>query len=149
MVSGTLPACFRKYLLSLFNQCPLAGGDAVYWARAAYALAFPAATYNDSLLCAQAQPLLGKPRNNDPYPAFNLFPNPAQDFVVVQPQNLPETTEVSVVLYDMMARERLSLYSMGNKALILDTLMLEAGTYWISVAANEQNREIKKLIIVR
>ena len=85
-------------LLYIANQCPFAGGEAVYQARALLGEGY---AYDDSTLCAPAVPLIKK--KDGTQLDFEVFPNPANGFFTV---GLKERTFASgqAVLTDLLGR---------------------------------------------
>ena len=67
-------------LLSIAYQCPYAGGEAVYQARA---MLSEDLVYYDSTLCnAGSQQLIRQ--NSETPPSFIAYPNPGKDYVIIE-----------------------------------------------------------------
>jgi hypothetical protein len=78
-------------LTYIANQCPIAGGKAVYVMRDIYALIDEEATYNDTELCEQVGIIMMKtPTNAADQTRVFIQPNPATDHLTVLYQ-FPET----------------------------------------------------------
>ncbi|MBK8703617.1 MAG: T9SS type A sorting domain-containing protein [Saprospiraceae bacterium] len=117
------PAYTNLIVFSRYNysQSPtsalLAGGDAVFWARAAYALEDPAQTFNDSLLCTQSQSISRRPRQVPDSATFEVYPNPAADFVIIHTQQVADETGITIKLHDLLGNEQLKLTFTSGKQL--------------------------------
>jgi len=140
----------QAQLFAIANQCPLAGGDAVYWARATYALVDAAISFNDSLLCVASQQLKSPGSNKTITPGFMVYPNPAvQGYLIVQPRGLPADAAVTVVLRDVFGREHAEEYSFENLPVIMDTQVLVGGMYLVSLYCNDQFTGVQKVLIAK
>jgi hypothetical protein len=130
-------------LRTIAAQCPLSGGDAVYTARA---MLGDTTQYDDVAICQQAQPLV------KPAPAgfsFDIQPNPARDFVVVQlsaeqeePGNIQLINQLGVVVF----RE---LLPANQKELPIAFPDLPAGLYRMTIHAARQEIASRSFVLVR
>ncbi len=137
-------------LFAIAHQCPLAGGDAVFWARAAYALEDPAQTFNDSLLCTQSQSISRRPRQVPDSATFEVYPNPAADFVIIHTQQVADETGITIKLHDLLGNEQLKLtFTSGKQLHKLDTASLQPGMYLISMSIGKQSLGTKKVVILQ
>jgi PKD repeat protein len=73
---------YAASILSVAQQCPLAGGPAVHRARSLYMLINPDMVYNDELTCLQNGWLLKLAKDNQQLPV-GVFPNPASIEVTI------------------------------------------------------------------
>ena len=85
----------KNILLNIAHQCPLAGGRAVYFARALYRLANPLESYSDRDVCTQ----LGLFRKSHPGSTSALF-----SFMYPSPSNKDVT-----LVYSMFKGNELQL----------------------------------------
>jgi hypothetical protein len=83
--------------------CPQAGGPSVYKARALYQLVNDTITYNDSVVCRNAgyfresqELLMPELKEKNKHADFNLFPNPANEHLVLLIQGNNEDGTINV-----------------------------------------------------
>ncbi|MBX2928396.1 MAG: T9SS type A sorting domain-containing protein [Saprospiraceae bacterium] len=80
--TGEFTSTQKGELADIAFQCPLSGGDAVFFARSLYALIDSDAGYDDELLCSVGQHF-AIPAEKPIVPAgFFVYPNPAGDIMV-------------------------------------------------------------------
>ena len=150
----SIPADSLTSLWQIANQCPLAGGQGVFQARALLTSLFDV-DWNDYDRCLDQGYSIYK---NEPTPAHDetspigsgivIFPNPATDkvqFEVLDAKQLP----VNVVFFDMLGNSK--------KAVVLNELRTEiniadlaTSAYLLNVEyANDTESDKVKLVIVR
>jgi hypothetical protein len=139
-------------VLSVAQQCPYAGGKAVYRARTLYLLVDPLIEYDDDSICL----LYGIYRNDDPSPSMVtetgniiLIPNPANDFVTV--------------IYRTVAKGSCSLYITDVTGKLVEKVDLPCdkthydfsvsgiynGLYLVNVLNNDESIGRSKMAIMR
>lgn len=91
-------------LFAIANQCPLTGGNAVYRARAMYALIDDEQDYDDPALCLQHGLIYRNMQQVDGHDAITVVPNPATDHASLVLDEAWDAPGVFVV-YDAMGAE--------------------------------------------
>lgn len=66
-------------LIAIAEQCPLAGGKAVFWARSLYKMVNDSAFYDDEVLCYEPDTTLRKSEQEISLTGFKIIPNPAAE----------------------------------------------------------------------
>lgn len=112
-------------LANIANQCPFAGGPAVYQARSLYA-AVVDTLYDDKAICQQVN-IAYRPTSTtlteSASQAFKVFPNPAQtDLTVLADNALTEDTQLSLI--NTLGQVELSVWL--NKGTTQKTISLAA-----------------------
>jgi len=115
-------------LESIAYQCPFAGGEAVFQARALLGEGY---AFNDSTLCVEIQPLIKDNRVEEPM--FMAYPNPGQYYVVVD--LLEEAGEKGMVtMTDMLGRTLKSqVVNKGDQKVYLLLENVPGGMYYLSL----------------
>ncbi len=135
-------------LWNLANQCPLAGGDAVFKARSLYSLIDPLISYDDGQLCNPGHQPLRRASDKTPL-GFSLYPNPAKGIVVAQFSRslaYPST----LALYDAQGQMRLQKpIPAGEQSAFLDTSGLPAGLYYCVLKGVDTTQKAERLVIIR
>ena len=85
-------------LLSIANQCPMAGGPAVFKARALYAQIDPQQSFDDALLCLQ-QGILLREGKDDIHSAFKVYPNPTNNLLNIE-YTIDTESKASISIYN-------------------------------------------------
>lgn len=130
------------------NQCPLAGGVAVYRARAMLFLINGYAVYNDKVTC-NAQGIQMRQAKQEVNAAFSLFPNPTNNTVTVT-YTLPKDCQAKLEILDIFGKLILSQnISTESKSLHLSTENLAAGTYTVTVNCADAILNKQRLIIIK
>ena len=116
-------------LLYIAYQCPFAGGEAVYQARALLGEGY---AYDDSTLCAPVMPLVRK--DKETAPNFTAYPNPGQNYVVVELEEVARSKGI-VLLTDLLGRKvKLQLINDGDQQFYLMLDAVPSGMYHLSVS---------------
>ncbi len=127
------------------EQCPLAGGNAVFKARSILSLINDELVYDDINICLQAGIIL---RQIPKKPTAHLYPNPANSSVTLV-YELPENTEAEFQLFNSMGQHQLSFELIqGNTTLTFSTGSLKPGIYQYRIASNPENPLNGKLVII-
>lgn len=81
---------------------------------------------------------------------FNIYPNPANDIATVLHQ-LNGAMAESICIYNLAGAlvQKITLNDNNNNQIILNTLDLAAGVYFVTLNANNNYSETKKLIIAK
>jgi len=126
-------------------QCPLAGGNAVFRARAILSLISDNYVYDDINICLQAGILL---RQIPKKPTARLYPNPANNSVTLV-YELPENTEAEFQLFNSMGQHQLSFELIqGNTTMTFSTVSFKPGIYQYRISSNPENPLSGKLVII-
>jgi Secretion system C-terminal sorting domain len=136
-------------LTPIASQCPYAGGEGVYAARA---LLGNEVVYNDFDVCGMGSgggQLIKAPEpGKSILPSFSIYPNPANGYVVVQLDRklgepgsltLTNTFGVQVLVEQIME---------GTEAIPLDTENLPVGTYFLTLRTST-GKQSSILVIFR
>lgn len=127
------------------DQCPYAGGEGVFTARA---LLDTDETYDDLAACQAAAALLAKAALPAPAasPQFRLYPNPANGFTILELETEQEADcriEVASLTGTVLLQEHVKA---GTGAVPLDLSGLRTGTYFVTLY-NGSGRHTSKLAI--
>lgn len=141
-----------EQLQSIARQCPFIGGNAVYRARAFWAvLTGEVPSYNDEAACADP-PALRMPEQSAGAPAalrdFTVFPNPAQNHINIT-LNTAEDMPGTLWVHDVFGRP-LFQYALeaGSNAYMLNITDIPDGLYFFRVRFQGWDA-IKKIIVAR
>ena len=120
-------------LMAIANQCPHAGGEAVYQARA---LLNDGMVYDDQTLC-QPGMQLKKPAESSATPFFSVYPNPGALFTRVELED--EAKEAGeVVLSDALGRQVLvQTFRKGDQTIPLMLEEVPGGMYYLTVTSGQ------------
>ncbi|KXK47168.1 MAG: hypothetical protein UZ10_BCD003000563, partial [Bacteroidetes bacterium OLB10] len=139
-------------LYAIASQCPLAGGQAVYKARALYALTDKKEFFNNFAICEAAGYAMRKavtPKSK--LPAANkvkIYPNPASESATLE-YNLPGVDEVQLTLMGITGQLIKVEIIKGDKgAHTFSTKDMKPGAYQYKVSSSAGNA-FGKLIIIR
>ncbi|MFZ4797101.1 MAG: T9SS type A sorting domain-containing protein [Bacteroidia bacterium] len=106
---------------------------------------------NTSLSKTNNEPII-KPSKviEKPVIQFNIYPNPANDIATVLYQ-LNGAMAESICIYNLAGAliQKITLTDNNNNQIILNTLDLAAGVYFVTLNANNNYSETKKLIIAK
>jgi len=123
----------KNTLWSIAHQCPFEGGDGVYHARSLYALVDPLATYNDVTLCSGQQSFAAPVPSVNSSPAFELYPNPASNFIILRPVGINEEAQCLTTVHDLLGLEIQRSLSTGSEEFVLNTSDIPSGIIWITL----------------
>jgi hypothetical protein len=142
-------------LESMIHICPMAGGKAIFRARALYNLLNDTIVYNDSLVCRQAgyfrqsqEELMPQlpPKETINEVSFNLYPNPGKDklFINFEGDNIQD----GVIAFYNALGDRVAVHNIKkeNKLTELDITNLAQGYYLVTFTSknfSENKRFIK------
>lgn len=135
-------------LFDMANQCPLIGGNAVYRARALYALIDNEQDFDDLALCLPfGIEIRSADQTNDR--AASVIPNPTDDLATLI-YRLDDGASGSLVLYDAIGKEvaRHSLTS-NEPRFHFSTAELNPGAYHFIIQSGYRFVGDGKLVIVR
>ena len=134
-------------LLSIAEQCPMAGGNAVFRARGMYSLINDEQEYNDPAACLPFGFIV---RSVHQYGtnSVQIMPNPA-DGEVTLTYALPEGAIGTFVLMDATGRE-VRRYELGTamNRLVFSTIGLNAGPYHFLMFSGEGMAGEGRLVII-
>ncbi|MEO8088572.1 MAG: T9SS type A sorting domain-containing protein, partial [Bacteroidota bacterium] len=134
-------------ILSIAQQCPISGGEAVYRARSLYKLIDPTMIYDDINTCLQEGIIYRKahPNSNNVIYAF-VIPNPALNFAELQYSIIAENADV--VFYNTIGQkiDRINLNCKMN-VLSLNLDQFENGVYFFQIIADGKPGINGKLIV--
>jgi hypothetical protein len=152
---GALDSVEMAALTAIAEQCPFEGGNAVYRARAFWAvLTQEYVTYNDSLLCAPLE-LLAVPQQTGTLfqsahdeRGLRIYPNPAQNEINIT-WNAPEEVSGTLEVYDVFGRQMLrQTLAAGTNAYSLNSSALPEGLYIFRIRFQAWDA-VRKIVISR
>jgi hypothetical protein len=152
---GALDSIEMAALAAIAEQCPFEGGNAVYRARAFWAvLTQEYVTYNDSLLCAPLE-LLAVPQQTGTLfqsahdeRGLRIYPNPAQNEINIT-WNAPEEVSGTLEVYDVFGRQMLrQTLAAGTNAYSLNSSALPEGLYIFRIRFQAWDA-VRKIVISR
>jgi hypothetical protein len=129
------------------NQCPAAGAEAVFRARAMLALVNDSIVYDDDMACLQVGIYRETAIETD-YFDFELIPNPAGDRVTLKINNAQEGfchINILNILGNKVLETKVDCQQLEH---IINTNSLQPGMYFVDVEF-EQKQIVKKLLIIR
>lgn len=130
------------------NQCPLAGGQAVYLARSMYRL-IKDTVYDDVLLCYAAG-IKNKPIDEPVIPdnkQFKIFPNPATDIVNVSWDNPCDEFAVIEFITPLGQVYYSQRFSLSESGLFISLKNWKPGIYQVCIKHSDKKVRYDKLII--
>gem|GEM_PF-1228154 len=139
-------------LYAIASQCPLAGGQAVYKARALYALTDKKEFFNNFAICEAAGYAMRKAvttKSKLPIAGtIKIYPNPASESATLE-YNLPGVDEVQLTLMGITGQLIKVEIIKGDKgAHTFSTKDMKPGVYQYKVSSSAGNT-FGKLIIIR
>ena len=131
------------------QQCPMAGGPAVFRARALYALVDDKIMFDDFKICNSASIQLKKAKDAAGQGTFfKLYPNPANDKATLE-YYISETETIKFELMNATGQELIKVNLKGGKlSYTFSTKDLKPAVYHYRVVSSK-GVENGKLIIVR
>lgn len=128
------------------GQCPLAGGNAVFKARAILSLISDNYVYDDVNICLQAGIIL---RQMPSKPTARLYPNPANSSVTLV-YELPEGSTAELQLFNSVGMLQLQKpLNSAKTQMSFSTEQLTPGVYHYRVNSNNDIQLNGKLVIIR
>jgi hypothetical protein len=98
-------APFEQSILTMANQCPFDGGEAVYQARAMAAFFGDSPVYDDVALCSTNKNLSAGKVTEAVKPQLSVYPNPVAGYLTILTEN-KAVEEISI--FDALGRNVLS-----------------------------------------
>ncbi|MBX2928398.1 MAG: T9SS type A sorting domain-containing protein [Saprospiraceae bacterium] len=148
--TGGFTSTQKTELADIAFQCPWSGGDAVFFARSLYALIDPDAGYDDELLCSVGGQFRALPEQaRTVETGFEIYPNPAGDYIIIRTAGIEDNERATVVLYDLMGREILRTAVAGNADFALNTEQVHTGLFWAMLSIDGQRVGVRKVVIKR
>jgi Secretion system C-terminal sorting domain len=141
-------------LLSISEQCPFSGGNAVYVARGLYSIVDPRKDYNDQAICLSEGVVLrqASPKQIGEQGVFeyvSLFPNPASNSLTIKCE-LGKDVDGKIEMYNSYGQKVKSVPLNANeKSLVIDIKGLAIGVYSYSVKSTTGFLQKGKLVISR
>jgi hypothetical protein len=136
-------------LLQIAERCPLIDGDAVYHARALYARFDPDRIFDNGLYCQPTQQSFRAQLPVEESTQLRLFPNPAENYVLVQADQSIEVESVRVFNATGQQQEVETLAG-EDFQLFLGTERLPSGVYFVQLRlVNAEGVMSQKFIIQR
>jgi hypothetical protein len=149
--SDTLLPYFND-LLSIAQQCPYAGGKAVYQARAMLSLLNDSLEYDDAAVCLQSgiyRQLLQDSKNQNPAFDFRLIPNPASQQVRVE-LNFKNENSVKFEIRNVLGGKVKEVeIDKGIGSITFSVENFDDGIYFIRARKDGITLNTKKLIIIK
>ena len=134
-------------LYSIAQQCPYAGGPAVFIARGLLRIVNDSIDYFDDVVCLQAGYYRSLNPNSDKEQRIKLLPNPAKNTVEVYSVQ-PSDQSSSIKIYSNVGE--LIYSSLSETGVLLKTIDVSSfspGVYAVSVGENRINYSVKLVII--
>jgi hypothetical protein len=135
-------------LLALASQCPAAGGQSVYRARAMLALINDSIEYNDAIVCLQSG-IYREAYTENIFPIFIIVPNPANSSVEIVVEKI--TGEICKVEIANILGQELIIKDIdcNKKSHQVDVSNLNNGIYLVKFFVDNEIIDAQKLIIMR
>jgi hypothetical protein len=132
-------------LILVAQQCPAAGGQSVYRARAMLALINDSLEYNDAIVCLQSG-IYREAAVNNILHKIKIIPNPAQNEIEIMFEE--ETKAICFIRITNMLGQELIIKSFdcSRESNVIDVSSLKNGIYTVSLQVNDLF-EVQKLII--
>jgi hypothetical protein len=135
-------------LLAVANQCPAAGGQSVYRARAMLALINDSLAYNDNLSCLQSGIYREIVADNNNF-NIEIIPNPASDLITVKVMN-PKEGFCNLTIHNTLgAIVSSSIFNCEISEHFINVEKLTIGIYFVHVNFEGNYRNTQKLIIIK
>jgi hypothetical protein len=135
-------------LYAVAIQCPMAGGQAVFRARALYGLFDDAQDYDDASTCLSLGIVFRNLEQSDP-PAVTVIPNPASDNITVYCVLEPDETG-TLILFDALGAEAIRYPMTGRtQQQVFSVSRLSQGAYHYRVYTARGQLGEGKLTIIR
>ncbi|MBX7242210.1 MAG: T9SS type A sorting domain-containing protein, partial [Bacteroidia bacterium] len=136
-------------LETISHQCPLAGGNSVYKARALYTIISNNSYYNDELLCAQAGIQYKQIQDKQVEKRYEIYPNPSDNAIQIR-QIDKRKGYGSIEIKDSYGRFLLSQAITENEYVWeINTASLTSGVYFLIINRSGQSSYVHKIVIIR
>ena len=113
------------------NQCPFAGGEGVYLARA---LLSDTLSFDDETLCNEAAQPVVKPKNLRSKPLkFRLYPNPSNGFTFIELEREAAESGEAIVYNALGKQVFVQLFQEGISTILLDFSEQPGGIYYLTL----------------
>ena len=133
------------------NQCPILGGDVVFWARSLYAGIDPDAEFADDELCNVPSPRMAAPSHGaqtETYKDVILYPNPTTGRVTIMLTGVFDVLDI--VLQDIMGQSHYrDKIAANTKLFTFEVANLATGTYILTCHSKGVTVAMVKLVIMR
>ncbi len=142
----------QELILSIIaNQCPLAGGNAVYKARSLYSL-IKDTIYNDDILCRQVgfknSPLQESDKKKADH-SFSIFPNPANSSINITWNN-PVDEMATLLIVDLLGQVTFTTsFTLSENQFSVSTRELISGVFQVCIQIQNGDIECRKLVIIK
>jgi hypothetical protein len=143
--NAALDATDSLSLLALAESCPWLNGDAVYQARALYSKLDPVRTFDGDYCSTTAAPLQKSVEELTELSA-ELFPNPAEDYLLVR-LNRPIATKNACRVYDVTGKLMIVEWLVGEEnTVFLNTQALSSGIYVVEIVGDSGEKISRKFV---
>ena len=127
----------------------MAGGPAVFKARALYAQIDPQQSYDDAILCLQQGLLLREQKEDENVQIIKVYPNPTTGLVTIIYKTHDESN-VSFKLYSTMGEILFSENLNNNQTKqIINVSAFNNGVYYYTIESKKKTIDKGKLIILK
>lgn len=135
--------------MAIAAQCPLSGGDAVFQARAMLIGEDDLPNWEDTQTCAVTK-IEGR-SDNPLQQRLTVFPNPAQQYIIIQLPESPIATttgNITMFMYDLQGKTVAEFQFPANQTLLyLDLAKLPKGIYMGKVNRDGHPFETFKVLL--
>ncbi|MBK9992722.1 MAG: T9SS type A sorting domain-containing protein [Saprospiraceae bacterium] len=136
-------------LTSIAALCPNIGGDAVYRARAILNTTNPELVWEDATCSPQPAQTNSRKEDVIKHSSF-AFPNPAQNYILVDLSKYGKNSNLSLVLTDLNHKKQLHVNPEVNSTLVkLDVNNLTNGIYILHLLKDGKSEQKEKISIIR
>ncbi len=134
---------------SIANQCPVAGGQAVFRARALLALVNPNQHYDDREICEPFGGIRIQNNSNSSALFCKVYPNPAMNSVTLEISD----NNLGKVEFSLMNATGQKLLSKslpeGQKSFIFNIASFDPGVYQYQIVLKNQSSINGKLVVIK
>ncbi|MEP7170119.1 MAG: T9SS type A sorting domain-containing protein [Bacteroidota bacterium] len=135
-------------ILSIAQECPYAGGSAVYRARAIIEMMNIEMDYDDDAVCSEIG-IYRQSKNEDETPQILIIPNPANDKIEIILKGKYEGL-CCITVSDALGKSQIEkTFNCIDKSYILNVKRLSPAAYFVHVKVNDNSEAYGKIIIVR
>jgi len=143
--NAALDATDSLSLLVLAESCPWLNGDAVYQARALYSKLDPIRAFDGDYCSATTAPLQ-KSTEELTGLSVELFPNPAEDYLLVR-LNRPIATKNACRVYDATGKLMIVEWLVGEEnTVLLETQALTPGVFILEIVGDNGEKISRKFV---
>ncbi|HNQ12412.1 MAG TPA: T9SS type A sorting domain-containing protein [Bacteroidia bacterium] len=139
----------QSQLWSICNQCPYVAGDAVFRARALYALVNDSMYFNDLTLCKNAGIINRFEAEASEAESFQIYPNPSSGMFTIALSEFIDAGNLSIAIYTMQGTLVKQIdVSLANREMKVDLLGMEPGIYFAALLQNQSIHSVQKLVVI-